>query len=281
MGIFIGEGIFFPGEFVFFFSSFLWHLPLLSAFGCLFSSGFFFFFRFIFSASILFLCFSACSLFCFLASLLFCFSAFLLLCFSSFFASSASSSFMLLSFSASLLLCFSASLLLCFFASLLFRFFSASPFFLRFSFLFAFLLRLCFVACLLSFLCFSSLGLSVALIQEQLSNFKTSWRFQNGPCHCQEPANKPGALTPPKSGNSLVNLMVHASAAWPPSYSTATTEGSVCEKDAAKKFGGRAEGNYKPPHNSSIWWLVKGSECRSGDFLFFGRLNHGNQLLII
>jgi hypothetical protein len=29
-------------------------------------------------------------------------------------------------------------------------------------------------------------------------------------------ANKPGALTPPKSGNSLVNLMVHASAAWTP-----------------------------------------------------------------
>jgi hypothetical protein len=32
---------------------------------------------------------------------------------------------------------------------------------------------------------------------------------------------------------------------------------------------------------AQIWWLVKGSECRSGDFLFFGRLNHGNQLLII
>ena len=44
----------------------------------------------------------------------------------------------------------------------------------------------------------------------------------------------------------------------PPSYSTATTEGSVCEKDAAKKIGGRAEGNYKPPHNSSNLMVGEG-----------------------
>ena len=44
----------------------------------------------------------------------------------------------------------------------------------------------------------------------------------------------------------------------PPSYSTATTEGSVSEKDAAKKFGGRAEGNYKPPHNDQSPNLMVG-----------------------
>ena len=86
------------------------------------------FFRFNFSASILFLCFSACLLFCFFASLLFCFSAFLFLCFSSFLVLLLLPAFLLLCLFASLLLCFSASLLLCFrsfFASLLLRFFFA------------------------------------------------------------------------------------------------------------------------------------------------------------
>ena len=108
------------------------------------------FFRFNFSAAILFLCFSACLLFCFFASLLFCFSAFLFLCFFlfwffCFFCFSASFPSLLLCFSAFLLLCFSASLLLCFSASLLLCF-------SVFSSLFCFLLILCFSACLLSFL---------------------------------------------------------------------------------------------------------------------------------
>ena len=79
----------------------------------------FIFFRFIFSASLLFLCFSA--FFAFLLFLLVCFSVFFLLFFFSAFLLLCFSSFLLL-----LLVCFSASLLVCFFASLLFCF-SASP----------------------------------------------------------------------------------------------------------------------------------------------------------
>ena len=94
----------------FFFPSFLLHLPLLSAFGCLLG----FFFRFHFSASILFLCFSACLLFCFFASLLFFFSASSASC--CFFAS------LLLRFFAFLFFCFFC-FFCCFFASLLLRFF--------------------------------------------------------------------------------------------------------------------------------------------------------------
>ena len=123
----------FSGDF--FFPSFLLHLPLLSALGCLL--GNFVRFNFKFSASILFLCFSACLLFCVFASLLF---SFFLFCFFAslfffFFASSASSvssassafllllilcffAFFVFCFSASLFLCFAASLLLCFFFSL-------------------------------------------------------------------------------------------------------------------------------------------------------------------
>ena len=101
----------FSGEFGDFVSSFWLHLPFLSAFAYLLGI----LFRFNFSASILFLCFSACLLFClFFASLLCCFSA--------------------------------SSAFCCFFASLLLRFF-AFIFFL----LVCFLLLLCFSACLLSF----------------------------------------------------------------------------------------------------------------------------------
>ena len=60
----------------------------------------------------------------------------------------------------------------------------------------------------------------------------------------------------------------------PPSYSTATTEGSVCEKDAAKKIGGRAEGNYKPPHNSSNLMVGEGFGVQV-TFCFSGGLTMG------
>ena len=146
---------FFSGEFGECVSSFLLHLPLLSAFGCLLGNMF----RINLFASILFLCFSACLLFCFSAFLLVCFFAFsacLLLCFFCF-SASLLLCFPLLCFSAFPLLYCSAFPVLCFSAS---PFFSAFPFFL----LFCFLLLLCFSACLLSFLCFaSSLGLSVLL----------------------------------------------------------------------------------------------------------------------
>ena len=138
---------------VFFFPSFLLHLPLLSAFGCLLG----FFFRFHFSASILFLCFSACLLFCFFASLLFFFFAAS--------ASSASSAFLLLCFSASLLLCFFAFLLLCFSASLLFRFFAS----LLLRFLFAMFFSFCFSA----FCCF----FASRLVCFRFSAFLLLWVF--------------------------------------------------------------------------------------------------------
>ena len=125
----------------FFFPSFLLHLPLLSAFGCLLV----FFFCFNFSASILFLCFSACLLFFFSASS----------------ASSASCCFfasLLLRFFRFFFFCF-----FCFFCFLLLLCFSVFSLFF-FVLIFWFLLLLCFSACLLSFLCFSSsLGLSVLL----------------------------------------------------------------------------------------------------------------------
>jgi len=145
---------------------------------------------------------SACLLFCFLASLLF----FL-------FASSASSAFLLLCFFASLLFCFFASLLLCFSAFPLLLCFSVfSSLFFSFCFSAATLLRG--LSAFVPLLFFS--GSFCCVDSRTTQQFQDKLEVPKRTMSLPGTANKPGALTPPKSGNSLVNLMVHASAAWTP-----------------------------------------------------------------
>ena len=213
MGIFIGEGIFFFRVSSFFFSrpfcgTFHYFL-LLGAFLVqvfYFIFALFFLLQFFFFASLL-VCFSAFLLLCFFAFLLFCFSAFLLF---------------LLLLLLLLLFCFFASLLFCFFASLLLCF-SAFPLLLCFSVFSSLFFSFCVSAATLlpglsAFvpLLFFFSGSFCCVDSRTTQQFQDKLEVPKRTMSLPGTANKPGALTPPKSGNSLVNLMVHASAAWTP-----------------------------------------------------------------